>query len=215
LKAAIGTIVATDIHIYNAPSPNTWEVVIPAVLGILGVLVGAWVTNSGQQRRDRASTAQGVRGQALQAGSAILTNLGNVSTLLQFASRLKDEGDTPSEDTKQKAREAQDQATISTAAALQAASLLAGVADNEVALQGAKLHSELVGMSNELMPALREGRFDEAQAAFDVRKAAIERDNNILVFMVQSREQLATAGWLTGSAFFRSRKEATLHHDTL
>jgi hypothetical protein len=190
-------------------------VVIPAVLGILGVLVGAWVTNAGQQRRDRASTAQNVRAQALQACSAVLTNLGNVSTLLKFSARLKESNEAPSEDTRQKVREAEGQSTISTAAALQATSVLAGAADSEVALQGAKIHSELVALSNALMPALREGRMAEAQADFDDRKEKIERENNILIFMVQSREQLATAGWLTGSPFFRSRKEATLHHDYL
>lgn len=215
MRAAIGHVAAIDFHIYNAPSPNTWEVVIPAVLGILGVLVGAWVTNSGQQRRDRASTAQGIRAQALQTCSAVLTNLGDVSTLLRFAACSTGKEEASSEDAKQKVREAKDQATVSTAAALQAASLLAGVADSEVALQGAKLHSKLVEMSNVLMPALREGRFDKAQSDFDVCKPAIERENNILIFMVQSREQLATAGWLTGSPFFRSRKEAALHHDTL
>lgn len=199
-----------DIVINSQAAPkDTWETLLPALLGILGVLIGAWVSNIGQHRRDRAATAHAIRTTALSAVAAVMAYLGNVSTLITFATAQGLPG------WEEKSREAQDAATAGLSEAQKTVAVLVGVADSEVATHSSSLHLQLIEIDNDLVPLLRERRFKEARDSFDRHRDKIQRGSNILIFMVQARDRLQTGGWWTGYPFFRSRNEAELYHDNL
>jgi hypothetical protein len=200
----------TQIIIQNESAPkDPWETLIPAVLGIVGVFVGAWLTNVGQRRRDLATTAQQIRSLVLTAVSGAAADLRNMDALLSVA--LADR--TP--ELQAKGREAQAAASASASAAQDAVGILTGVADSEVAKQGALLYSQLIEMHSDLLPLLRSEQTVKAKENFSDHRSKIHRTYNILIFMVQAREQLQTGGWWFGYPFFRSQKQATLHHDHL
>lgn len=198
-----------SIIINNQSAPkDIWETLLPPLLGLMGVVVGAVVANHGQRRRDRAAAAQGVRSTSLAAVTSVFTYLGSVSTVITFA--LHEE----SPDKNDKVVQATQMASSNLLSAQTSVAMLAGLDDDEVAKQGTAIHAELIAMDNEVIPLVRRKQFNEAEQVLEPHRATLERSCNILIFMVRASEQLQTSDnlWL-GRPYFRNRKQATLVHD--
>jgi hypothetical protein len=179
---------------------------IPAAIGLVGVLVGAGVSNAGQQRRDLQVAAQATRDAVLLGVSSTTAYLGSVGSLIEMGLT----GDASESALRETVRVTDDRFST----ALKDVVVLLGTNDEEVAKQGAKLHSELSICSNLLIPIVRYQDWSEARAALDARLPFLEREYNVLLFMVQARERLQTGSWI-GHPFFRSRAQGNSVYDGL
>ena len=198
---------------------NVWVLILVAFIGAFAVLVAAWVANHGQLRRDRQETAQQTRIAAIEAASTSMDYLGQIKTLVSLSDRLlgaqsNPDGERSLDTLKKRMKDAAGVGTSEYALALRASAILAAAADIEVAKQGAALRHALIKMSDNLISSLQENEFARASSIVSANAPVIEREVNVLLFMVQSGSRLeSTIAW--GPYFFRSRSQANAYYDSL
>lgn len=197
-----------DIIIQNKTATiQPWTIILPAFLAIVGIIVGASLANNGQKRRDRDSAAQAIRAMALDAATSALHHAGNVSSLIELGRMPQ-----PTKEILSRVAEHSRTTTASSAEALAAAAVLTGVADDQVAKQGSKLHWSLTKLSQKLIPLLRDKDFEGCHKAFVPLRDEITKECNVLIFMVQARDQLVDGGAWLGVPYFRTQDQANNYY---
>ncbi|CAN7467768.1 hypothetical protein LJR013_003219 [Pseudarthrobacter oxydans] len=177
----IASGVVPDI-IVNSPEPDPSG----AILGFLGVLVGALVTAGAQHFLARDTQLNAARSRAAEAAAAAQQYMVAMDHLTAQTLREKQRTRQVVLDNNDLGARADDLYRVGR----QAVTMLIASPDKDLVVEARKLHNVMVEMTNAVVPALRAGEYSDARKQFSERAQDLQIALNMVVEMVTARENL-------------------------